>query len=111
VYKRQVISSEISKNIRFLRDAKDYINTTEYRMTNLRLGDVKDFLTRLDSVTSSLIKEDNPYFLTTLVIDMLNIEDALHRGKKIDVGVISINIENLITSISKCEYKINNLIV
>lgn len=106
-----VISSEISKNIRFLREAKNNINTNEYRIAILRMCDVKDFLTRLDTVSFSIIEEDSPNFLSNLGVDISNIEDALYREKKIEEGIIANNIENLITSISKCDYKIKNILV
>lgn len=111
VVNQVVIFSEISKNIRFLREAKYNINTNEYRIAILRMCDVKDSLTRLDTVLLGKIEEDNPNFLSNLGVDISNIEDALYREKKIEERIIANNIENLISSISKCDYKIKNILV
>jgi predicted PurR-regulated permease PerM len=94
--------SNLPKHIRFIREAKQYINTDEYKLALLRLTDVKDFLNTLNHSSLDIVKDDTE-ILSTLGIDMVNIEDAAYREKVIINKDITNNLEVLISALSKLE--------
>ena len=105
VINQVVLSSEIAKNIRFLRDIKLYIYSSDYKSAILRLGDVKEFLVSLDVEINGEVILNNSQYITNLGIDIRNIEGKVYQEMKIDEEIILINIETLITFLSKNAFK------
>ena len=111
VINQVVLSSEIAKNIRFLRDIKLYIYSSDYKSAILRLGDVKEFLVSLDVEINGEVILNNSQYITNLGIDIRNIEGKVYQEMKIDEEIILINIETLITFLSKNAFKLKKQII
>lgn len=95
--------SNLPKYIRFIRDANLYINTDEYKLAFLRLTDVKDFINTLSLSSLDILKKEDKEILSTLRVDMGNIEDAAYRGKLVINRDIANNLENLISALSNLQ--------
>ena len=103
-----IFVSSISKYIRIIREVKTHINHDEYPEALLRLNDIKDFISSFD--ISQIILVNRSRILTTLAVDIGNLEDVLYRGKSgVSMRDISQNLEELIEALFNVENTIKTI--